>query len=139
MESEKKLRCWQLLPQPKPCDLDRGPEWFYENFVAPISRDMIKLMCTGLHIDDRAVEELRSTIDEVLSNVDSLLLRNKIIQKLQAQRAVVAQKVHFAKSTEAIRAVDYYIKEYDEKSVLHRTWVVNTYLKSKGFDEDIKE
>lgn len=139
METEPKLRPWQLLPLPAPCDFDPGPEYFYNNFVTPISIDIIKLMCTGLHIDDNAVEELRSTIDAVLSNVDSLLLRNKIINKLQAQRAVVAQKVHFAKSTEAIRTIDYYIKDYDEKQVLHRTWVVNTYLKFKGWEDDVKD
>ncbi len=134
-----KLRPWQLLPLPKPCDYDPGPEFFFENFVMPISRDMLKLMCTGLYIDDEAVEALRSTIDEVLSNVDSKMLRNKIIKDLQARRAVVAQKVHFAKSTEAIRTIDYYLKDYDEKQLLHRTWVVNTYLKSKGFECDVKE
>ena len=136
---EKQLRPWQLLPLPKPCDFDPGPEYFYENFASPIQVDMLKLMCTGLYIDDVAVEELRSTIDEVLSNVDSLLLRNKIVNQLQAKRAIVAQKVHFAKSTEAIREVDYYIKEYDGKQLLHRTWVVNTYLISKGWESEVKD
>jgi len=139
MEQKTKLRPWQLLPMPKPCNYDPGPEFFFENFVMPISIDMLKLMCTGMHIDSDAVEELRSTIDDVLSNVDSLLLRNKIINKLQGKRAVVAQKVHFAKSTEAIRTIDYYLKDYDEKQVLHRTWVVNTYLKSKGWEKDLKD
>jgi len=134
-----KLRPWQLLPLPAPCDFDPGPEYFFENFVMQISRDITRLMCTGLHVDDNAVEELRTTIDDVLSNVDSLMLRNKIINKLQSQRAVVAQKVHFAKSTEAIRTIDYYIKDYDEKQLLHRTWVVNTYLISKGWEVDVKE
>lgn len=138
-KENRKKRCWELLPMPKPCDFDPGPEWFYENFVAPISRDMIKMMCTGLHVDDHAVEELRSTIDDVLGNVDSLLLRNSIINRLQVQRAAVAQKAHFAKSTEAIRTVDHYVKDYDEKSVLHRTWVVNTYLISKDLGKDTKD
>ena len=139
MSNESKKRPWTLLPLPAPCDFDPGPEFFYNNFVEPICRDMIELMCTGLYIDEHATEELRSTIDEVLSNVESSLMRNKIIQKLQEKRSVVAQKVHFAKSTEAIRTIDYYLKDFDEKSCVHRTWVINTYLISKGFEKDVKD
>lgn len=132
------LRPWQRLPFPKPCEFDAKPEYFYKNFVQHLIADAIKMMCVGLHIDDNAVEELRSTIDEVLSNVDAKLLRNPIIQRLQKKRAVVAQKAHFAKSTEAIRTSDHYLKDYDG-SVVHRTWVVNTYLKSIGAEIDVKE
>ena len=138
MESETKLRPWQLLPRPKPCDEDPGPVFFYENFVQPLVVDAIKMMCTGMNIDSVAVEELRSTIDEVLSSVDARLLRNPIIQKLQTVRAVGAQKAHYAKSTEAVRTSEYYLKDYDA-SVLHRTWVVNTYLKSIGAENDVKD
>lgn len=139
MSSETtKKRCWELLPLPHPKDFDPGPEFFYTNFVHPLSEDMVKMMCTGICIDDYAVEELRSTIDEVLSNVDALLLRNPIIQKYQKQRAVVAQKAHFAKSTEAIKTVDHFYRDYDA-SVIHRTWVVNTYLKSIKADKDVKD
>lgn len=132
------LRPWQRLPFPKPCSMDVGPEYFYKNFVQHLTVDTIKMMCVGLCIDDNAVEELRSTIDEVLSNVDAKLLRNPIIQRLQKKRAVVAQKVHFAKSTEAVRTSDHYLKDYDG-SVVHRTWVVNAYLKSIGAETDVKE
>lgn len=134
----KGLRPWSRLPLPAPKEFDPGPEFFYENFVQPLVSDAIDMMCAGLYIDEEAVESLRSTIDEVLSNVDSLLLRNKIIQKYQAKRAVVAQKVHFAKSTEAVKTVEDTYRPYDG-SVIHRTWVVNTYLKSIGAEKDVKD
>jgi DNA polymerase-1 len=137
--NKKDLRPWQRLPLPKPADLDLGPEFFHDNFVHPLIEDAIRLMCAGLYIDNDAVEALRSTIDEVLSNVDALLLRNSVIQKYQEQRAVVAQKVHIAKSTEAVRDIGHYLRDYDESSMLHRTWVVNTYLKSVDCAKDIKE
>ena len=138
METEKKLRPWQLLPQPKPADFDPGPQFFYDNFVQSLVGDAIKMMCTGLYVDDNAVESLRSTIGEVLSNVDALLLRNTIIQKYQKQRAVVAQKVHFTKSIEAVKTVEDTYRPYNA-SVIHRSWVVNTYLKSIGAEKDVKE
>jgi hypothetical protein len=122
---------------PLPCDYDPGPEFFYENFVHPMIADTIKMMCAGLCIDDDAAEKLRSTIDEVLSNVDALLLRNPIIQKYQEKRAVVAQKNHYAKSTEAVRTSDVFYRDYDN-SVVHRTWVVNTYLKSLDSCGDVR-
>jgi hypothetical protein len=131
------LRPLELLPVPFPCDYDPGPEYFYSNFVKPMIPDTIDMMCTGMHIDDNAVESLRSTIDDVLSTVDSKLLRNTITQKLQKQRYKVVQKVHYAKSTEAIRTAEFFYREYNN-TVEHRTWVVNTYLKSKNLDKDIK-
>ena len=139
MDNEtKNKRPWQLLPMPKPADFDPGPEFFYKNFVQPMIADSIKMMCAGMHIDEDAVESLRSTIDDVLSNVDALLLRNPIIQRYQEQRAIVAQKNHYNKSTEAVRTPDVFYRDYD-KSVVHRTWVVNTYLKSIGSCGDVKE
>lgn len=138
METGTKLRPWQHLPMPKPCDYDPGPVWFYENFVQPLISDSIKMMCAGIHIDEEAVEDLRATIDRVISNVDSLLLRNQIIQRYQEQRAGVAQKAHYKKCTEAIRTVEYYYRDYNG-TVIHRTWVVNTYLKSIGSEKDVKE
>ena len=138
MNNEAKKRPWTLLPLPEPKLFDPGPEWFNDNFVHPLLTDMVKMMITGMCIDDFAVEQLRSTIDGVLSDVDARLLRNPVIQKYQAQRAVAGQKAHFAKCTEAVRTTDYYLKEYSA-SVIHRTWVVNTYLKSIGAENDIKE
>jgi len=134
----EKLRPWTRLPLPQPKLFDPGVEYFYENFVRPLSDDMIKLMCTGIHIDKYAVEELRSTIDDVLSNVDALLLRNPIIKKYQEKRAIVAQKVHVKKCMSSVRTPEYFYREYNN-SVIHRTWVVNTYLKSIGENKDIKD
>jgi len=138
MVEENQLRPFQQLPFPAPADYDPGPEFFYSNFVHPLSIDAIKLMCTGLHVDYDAVEELRSTIDEVLSNVDAVLLRNPVIQDYQKIRAKKAQKIHYKKSTEAVRDPSYYLKPY-ENTVEHRTWVVNTYLKSLGLEKDMKD
>ena len=130
MEEEKQLRPYQHLPMDFPCDVDPGPE--------PMVPDTIKMMCVGMCIDNEATESLRSTIDEVLSNVDAVLLRNPIIQKYQKQRAVVAQKTHYAKSTEAVRTAEFYYRDYSN-NVEHRTWVVNTYLKSLGYNKDVKD
>lgn len=140
MDDKKlKKRCWELLPMPLPSEYDPGPEFFYKNIIHPLEADAIGMMCTGLYVDYDAVEELRTTIDVVLESVDTRLLRNPIIQKLQEARAAVAQKVHYAKSTEAVRPAEYYLKKFAPKDMEHRTWVVNSYLKSKDCEKDVKE
>lgn len=134
----QQLRLWQNLPIKMPWDFDPGPEFFYENIVEPLTKDMIRMMCTGIHIDYDAVEQLRSTIDKVLSNVDATLLRNEIIQKFQEKRAVKAQAGHYAKHTENIREPEFFLREYSG-TVEHRTAVVNNYLESIGYEKDVKE
>ena len=133
------MRPFERLPSPFPKDHDPGPEYFYQNFVRHFIPDMIKMMDVGLHVDDVAVESLRGTITEVLENVDAVLLRNKYIQKYQIIRVKKAQKTHYAKCTEAVRDASHYYRDYDNSAMLHRTWIVNTYLKNIGSDTDIKE
>jgi len=132
------LRPFQRLPMPEPRNFDPGPEFFYDNFVQHFIGDAIEMMCTGLYVNDIAVEELRSTIDEVLSSVDSRMLRNPIIQKYQEKRLEAAQKVHFIKSTEAIRDVEHFYRDY-KGDMVHRSWVVNTRLKKLKLEKDLKE
>ena len=132
------LRPWSRLPFPKPSEFDPEPEYFHNNFVQPLIPDMIKLMCTGIRVDEEAVESLRGTVTTVLNNVDSTLLRNKYIQEYQIVRSKKAQKTHYAKHTENTRAPSHFYKDYDN-SVIHRTWLVNTYLTSKGYTEDLKD
>lgn len=134
----QQLRPWQHLPIKMPWDYDPGPEFFYDNIVGPLAEDMIRMMCTGIHIDYDAVEKLRSTIDDVLTNVDATLLRNEIIKKFQEKRAIKAQEGHYAKHTENVRSPEFFLREYSG-SVEHRTAVVNEYLNSIGSEKDVKD
>jgi hypothetical protein len=133
------MRPYELLPLPFPCDYDPGPEYFYMNFVSPLISDMITMMDTGLYVDDKAVESLRETITTVLENVDAVLLRNKTIQKYQLLRIKKAQKSHYAKCTEKTRKLEYYLKEYDDKSKTDRSFVVNRYLTEINRIEDLRD
>lgn len=132
------MRPFEHLPSAFPKDYDPGPKFFYDNFVQHFIKDMIRMMDTGLHIDHDAVEDLRTTIADVLENVDARLLRNPIIQKYQLERSKKAQKSHYKKHTENTRTAEQFHKNYDE-SILHRTWLINTYLKSIDAEEDCRE
>jgi hypothetical protein len=135
----KNLRPFQRLPFPLPSQYDAGPLFFYENFASHFIPDMIEMMDAGIHIDEEAVEDLRSTVTNVLNNVECLLLRNKIIQQYQEIKAKENQKKHYQKHTQSIRTWEDFYKDYDEKNADHRTYLVNKRLKEIKATQDIKD
>jgi len=139
---KNKVRPWNLLPLPHPKDFDPSvgnKDYFYKNFASQFIEDMIGMTNTGLRIDDKAVENLRKTITKVLADVEKRLGRNKIIRKYQEERAVRMQKAHAEKATQAIRVVGDFLRPYNPKDIIHRTWVVNTHLKGLGLTTDTRE
>lgn len=136
------MRPIEHLPIPFPKDYDPGvndPSYFYNNFAKHFVPDMIQMMNTGLTIDQDAVEDLRTTVEEVLHSVDERLSKSKLIKEFQKSILPAAQKAHYEKCTESIRTIDYYIKPYKSGDMLHRTWVVNTYLESIYREGDKKD
>ncbi len=133
------MRPIEHLPMPFPADHDPGPAFFYENFAKHFIQDMIQMMDTGLHVDKDAVEDLRKTIDEVLESVDKRLAASELIARFQEHRQPAAQKAHEDKCTQAVRTYEYYLKQYKPGDMLHRTWVMNTYLEHLGRDRDTRE
>lgn len=136
------MRPYQRLPMPMPMDFDPGeedPSFFYNNFAKHFIPDMIQMMDTGLTIDQAAVEDLRKTVDEVLTTVKKSLASNALIKEFQTARLPYAQKKHAEKCTAAIRDIDYYLKEFKETDIMHRTWVVNTYLRKLHKERDCED
>ena len=126
---------------PAPRDYDpsaKEPLFFYHNFVKPLIPDMLQMMDVGLHIDPDAVETLRTTIDNVLWSVTDRLEKNPLIKEYQNSRLPAAQQAHAEKSTVALRDIDYYFRPYKPGDMLHRTWIVNGYLRRQNRDNDIK-
>jgi len=121
------MRPIEHLPIKMPWEHDPGPEFFYRNIVHPIIPDMLDLMTVGLTIDQEAVEELRVTITDVLSNVDSTLAKNPLILRHQKEVLPRAQQEHADKATAATRTPEYYLSEFKPSDMVHRTWVMNTY------------
>ena len=133
------MRPYEHLPLPMPKDYDPGPEFFYENFMKPFIPDMIQMMDTGLTIDNDAVEDLRVTVSNVLDSVAERLEKNPIVKLLQEKKLPYDQKKHAEECTKSVRTVDHYLKEYKETDMVHRTWVVNTYLKHIHKTEEIRD
>jgi len=125
------MRPWELLPiqEPKVFDpSEEEPDYFYKNVIKPLIPDFIRIMDSYLTLDWDKVEDLRKTIDNVLSIVKSTLDKNKIIeefQKVQYPKKFAAYKEEILASC---RTVDYYIKEYKPNNAIHRTYLVNHIL-----------
>lgn len=129
-----KTRPWKLLPLRAPDKFDPGPEWFYKNIALPLSKDYIKLMNAGLHIDQNAVDNLREILDDVLSKVKQNLIDNPVIQAFQEHQYPKKYEAYKAEVTKSCRTIDYYIKDFNASNMVHRTIVMNTYLDTKKID-----
>ena len=133
------MRPIQHLPMPMPKDYDPGPKFFYENFVKQFIPDMIQMMSNGMHIDKKAVEELRAVIEEVQTSIYERIEKSEIINDYRKSRLPKLQKEHYEKATKSVRDYTYYLTNYKPADMVHRTWVINTYLGRKGKARDKKE
>ena len=136
------MRPIQFLPIEMPCDYDpsiKDPDFFYKNFAKPLVADMIKMTNTGLPVDQKAIESLRKTIDTVLEQVSNTLSNNNIIKQYQELTYPTLVKEYKEKVLISVRTSEYYVKEYNTKNIVHRTWVVNNYLSRTNNRKHIKE
>jgi hypothetical protein len=125
------MRPIQHLPIKMPCEYDPSegePDFFYQNFAKPLVEDMIRMTNAGMPIDQEAVEKLRVVIDEVLETVRKTISTNKIIEQFQEQTYPALVKEYKEKVLVSIRTSVDYIKEYNPKNIVHRTYVVNEFL-----------
>ena len=136
------MRPYEHLPSKHPREFDPSDNnllFFYENFIKHFIPDMIGIMNAGLVIDKKAVEELRATVTSVLSSVSDRLIKNKKIKKFQNYKLPNIQKKHYDECTKSIRTIKYYTNQYKASNILHRTWVINTYLIDIGYKSKIKD
>ena len=127
-----------LLPVKHPSTFDPSEEqsdYFYQNVIKPLIPDFIRIMNNYLTIDWTEVENLRKTIDNVLEVVENTLAENKIIKEFQEYQYPIKFKEYQDEVFKSKRTVDYYIKEYKESNVVHRTYLVNSILSHIGLEE----
>lgn len=123
-------RPWELLPLPPPeFDPSIGnPTYFYDNFVKPMIPDFISLMDTGLHIDQDAVEELRTTVVNVLDTVDKTLSSNRLIKEFRESQYKTKYAEYLGEMETKKKTIEHFVKEYKESNIVHRTYLVNEIL-----------
>ena len=124
-------RAWELLPLSNPSSFDpseKEPDYFYKNFIQPMIKDIIRLTATGINIDQDAVEELRTTVLDVLDSVDKKLSNNPIIKKFREHQYKIKYKEYLKEMESKKKTIDDFIKPYKPDNIVHRTYVVNMIL-----------
>ena len=138
----KPLRPWEHLPLPPPSEFDpsiKDPDFFYREFLQPLSKDFIKLMAAGLHVDNDAVEELRTTVVNVLEDVRVRVNKNPIVQEFQNIRYKVKYQEFLDEMETRKRPVEKFLKEFKEDNIVHRSYLVNYVLSNEGETEYLLE
>lgn len=136
------IRPWNRLPMPMPCDFDPSddePDYFYSNFIHHFIPDMLRMTTTGLNIDQEAVEDLRSTIDKVLSSATKTLNSSPLIAKYQKKRHPKIFAKFKEETLSSVRTVKHYTKSYNSKNIIHRTYLVNYYLENNEHSKDTRD
>ena len=128
-------RAWELLPLSNPSSFDpseKEPDYFYRNFIQPMIKDIIRLTATGINIDQDAVEELRTTVLDVLDSVDKKLSNNPIIKQFREEQYKVKYKEYLKDMELKKKTIDDFVKPYKESNIVHRTYLVNHILEVYG-------
>lgn len=125
-----------LLPIYNPQDDPSPPSelFFYENVVQPLTKDIIKMEATGIPINLDKVKEVENTLNNVLENVSEVFKNNPLIKKYlnQVNESLLKSKVGNLDSKK--KTWEDFYKDFDYKNTVHRTYVVNYYLKENVVD-----
>lgn len=124
-----------LLPIRYPLDNPIPEAEFYEKVVKPLTKDFLKIMHNGISIDMQKVYELEEELEETLAKVKDTLKNNPLIQKTLEFRHEESKKATLQKFTAESKNLESFIKPCDYKNKIHRTYVINHYLRSCGKED----
>lgn len=120
-----------LLPAPPPMSYNPPQGYFYNNVAKHLIRDTVRIMNNGLHIDLDRVEELEQVLDDQLATVTKELSSNPLIiefQELQHKQLIAD---YIADRTSKLRTIDYYLKPFNHKDIVHRSYFMHFFAISQ--------
>lgn len=127
-----------LLPTKNPKEQIHKNEidYFYNNVVHHLIPDMVRMVANGIPVDLFKVRELEETVNTVLLTVRNRLANNELMQQFLNERNkdAIANKTNELLSKR--KEYTEFISEFNLENMVHRTYVVNTYLKRLGLDKE---
>ena len=117
-------------PNPVPDDM-----WFYENIVIKLLPDILRLEATGIPIDLSKVKKVEETVNNVLETVQTTLAENKLIKLFLNVRYSDKEKATIKQAESKHKSFEDFLKPFDPKNKIHRSFVINCYLHSIGRDD----
>lgn len=123
-----------LLPIEDPLTDKNPPDdlYFYENVIMPILPYVMEMEANGIPIDLTEVRKLEDLTEEVLSKVHQIIDTNPIIIDFLTEQSEDFRNNAHAKT----KIKEDYVVTFNRNNVIHRTFVVNEYLKSIHADKD---
>ena len=132
-------RPWEWLPTPMPRDYDPGPTFFYYQIIKPMIPDFIKMMHTGLLIDEEQSQNLKQILDNEINEIQHKLNNNPIICKFQNKQIKQNRSKLHKQQIAKLRTIDYYYKPYKNGDMTHRTALINYILQNDNYAHDQRE
>lgn len=118
------LNNFPIEEQPKEKD------FFYRNVIKPLIPDIIEMSCNGIPINLDEVLKLEPQIQNVLDNADKVFKQSKLVKEyLDIKSDIVTQNKQKEKLDKRKNYKEF-LKEFNPKNKTHRTYVINTFLKS---------
>ena len=127
-------RPWTLLPMPPPQEYDPttdyGEDFFYENVGKALIKTTNRIINTGLPIDLSKVGPLEDELTRILSDVDSKLANNKVIQDFYQWKYPKLLEEHQTLYQSKLHTADKYLKPFDVSKIEHRSYYMYCYIKA---------
>ena len=127
MDTDQDYSPHQLLPAPEPRTVSPPLGYFYNNIAKHLIKDTVRIMNNGLHIDLDKVEELEKVLDEQLKTVEIELANNPLIKSFQELQHKKYTKDYISDRKSKMRSSDYYLKPFDHKNMVHRSYFMDLY------------
>jgi len=120
---------YDLLPIKNPSTEAPDRTYFYENVVRHLIPDIIDMEANGIPIDLSKVQELETVLDNVLDKVRDELETNTVMLEFLKTVAGATRKAKVEELKNKKKDIDEFIKPFDIGNKVHRTYVVNAYLR----------
>jgi hypothetical protein len=120
-----------LLPIPNPAEYEpEDPKYFYENVAKHLITDFLRIEENGIPIDLNKVEELEEVLQNSLNTVYERLEGNVILKRYLEEVSNKNKHNKIKELTSKEKTYEDFLKEYNPKNKIHKSYVINTYLKS---------
>ena len=126
----KRFNPIDLLPIKNPKDENPSKDYFYTHVVQHLIQDIIRIENNGIPIDLDRVAELEDTVSNVLDKVTEKLKDNPIMLQFLEHNASKAKAAKIEAIKTKTKTYEDFIKPFNPKDKVHRTYVVNLYLGS---------
>ena len=128
-----------LLPIVRPLEdtTQYDETYFYENVIKHLIPDIVQMEANGIPIDLSKVSKLEEVVDNVLSEVHKKLTNNKIMLEFLEKESDKYKKNKTKELENKIKTYKDFLKPFDIKNKIHRTFIVNTYLISQVHDDKV--